>query len=628
MKKTLSILVVIFIFALSQVSKADVFDNLTNQIISKLHIVNGKVVAVNGDKVELNKGELDGLSRNYFVYIYRDLGSFVPLNSDKPIQLKKGIAYANVVKTSDHKATAVITQGVESKKKYLIGLGIIPTGEESVMGKPEVGDSFAAGKPSYIVAIITRNPYIYKTLKSKLEQTGRFFVIGEDKVQIAIIDNRINSLYEKRSIKRLAQVLDADLVISISTVRDRDLKFKLYNGYSGNVMLTNSLKIDNQTQVVLKSQPAQTVPPENLVASNLRLRPKLTLWESFLNRFGLYSPYTGLQMSSSAYKIVFYKPIGYGTTAFYYGPFLDNDLNNVVIAKGSDVEVYRFQWDSFEKLCSFSYGYNIINIDSARINGKLLVAISNFNRYGALSSAIGYIKNKRFVPIVEGLPYHVRFYDKFSKHPMLIAQKASLSKPFYGPIYRLSLNTFKPISKLKLPVEPDSFYEFFKIDNDIVFVNKFKQLGVYNTALGKLTFATSYGFGEGERLIQRYPVDIENNQEPVKELYRKASVVIPKAITVQIDNNKIYVLGLRNYMSNHITIAKQHYNAYNLKLFELNADKLKLIWSSGDVSGRVVGCAKDGDYVLSVVGVPTGFFNRFVKGIYEADRLTAARIEY
>ncbi|WP_022670004.1 hypothetical protein [Hippea alviniae] len=628
MKKFLSILIVIFVFGFSQTSKADVFDNLTEQIMSKLHIVNGKVIAVNGNKVELNKGELDGLSRNYFVYIYRNLGSFVPLNSDKPVQLKEGIAYANVVKTFEHKAIAVITQGVEREKKYLIGLGIIPNGEKEIIGKPKVGDYFTSGKASYTVAIITRNPYIYKTLKSKLEQTNRFFVIGEDRVQIAIVNNRINSLYEKTAIKRLANVLSADLIITVSTIRDKDLKFKLYNGYSGNVMLANSLAIDKETQLVLNSQPIQTIPPENLVASNLRLRPKLTFWESILNRFGLYSPYTGLQMSSSTYKVVFYKPIGYGTTAFYYGLFDSDNSSKVVITQGSKIEVYRFQWDSFEKLYDLSYGYNIINIDSAKINGKTLIAISNFNRYGALSSAVGYIKDKRFVPIVEDLPYHIRFYNKFSNHPILIAQKASVSKPFYGPIYELSLNTFKPVSELKLPIQPDSFYEFFKVKNDIVFINKFKQLEVYNTALGKVVQTTSYGFGQGERLIQRYPVDIENNEEPVEELYRKASVEIPKAIRIQKENGKIYLLGLRNYMSNHITIAKQHYNAYNLKLFELVNGKLKFIWSSGDVSGRIVGCAKDGDYVLSVIGVPTGFFDRFIRGIYETDRLTAARIEY
>ncbi len=631
MRKILvSLLVLLFVFPFASNASA-VFDNLASQILTKLKVVDGKIVGVNGKKLILNKGSDDGLFKNYFVYVYINEGSFVPLNSNKPIELKEGICFATINKVYDHKSIATITQGIERERKYFLGLGIIPNGTKEIYGgRPHVGDQWVAGKPSYRIAIITRNPYIYLQIKDKLNSTGRFLVISPDTLQIAFVKNRINTLYEKEAIKKLASVVDADLVLLVSTVKHEKLRYKLYNGYSGSAIEIGNLDIDNKTRAVLNQVNVENIPSNNLVASNLRLQPKLTFWESMLNKFGLYSPYTNLQMSSSSYKVALYKNIGYGTTAMFMGKINDKYGDIILVVQGSKVTAYRFDIDSFDRLFNFSYGYNIINIDAAKVNGKYLVAISNFNRYGNLSSALGYIKNGKFHIIKDGLPYHIRFFDRFSGNPVLIAQKASIKSPFYGPIYKLDLNTFAA-TKLNLPVDVNSFYNFYKVSNDIVFVNSSRELEVYNEIEGKITYKAPYIFGGGERSIERYP-------EPINGSARKAgytpeyslgySTVIPKSIKVIKTKDGYEVLGMRNYLSHNITINKQHYQGYNIKMFKLNGDNLKFVWSSGDVKGRLVAFGRDGDYIISVIGLPASFFYRFIRGIMEVDRLTAAKIEY
>ncbi len=630
--KRLLIVASALILLFSSISRAEgnVFENVVKQIEPKLKIIKGKVIGVNGKSVILNKGSKEGMFKNYFVYIYRNMGSFIPLNSNKPVELKEGIAFATVKKVFEDRSIAVITQGIERVKKYFLGLGIIPTGEKEIMGTPKVGDSWVAGKSTYRIAIITRNPYIYSQLKSALDKTGRFFVISPDTIQIALVKHRINTLYEKKAIKELANVIDADLVLLVSTIKHEKLKYRLINGYSGTVLAKNTLPISKKIQIVLDQHTGANIPPTNLVASNLRLQPKLTFWESILSRFGLYSPYTNLDMSSPSYKVILYKNIGYGTTAFFLGKVDTENGKVILIAQGSKVKAYRFDIDSFDKLFSFSYGYNIINIDSAKVDGKYLIAISNFNRYGQLSSCIGYIKDKKFHIVKKGIPFHIKFLNRYSENPILIAQKASVAEPFYGSIYKLDIKTMK-VSKLSLPISADSLYDIYEAQNNIIFVNRSRNLVVYNTIEGKIIYRSPYIFGGGERPIERYPqpVNMTTRSLGVQTPSDKYRVVyIPKSIKLIKTQNGFEILAMRNYLSHNITVNTPHYQGYNIKLFKLKDGKVKMVWTSGDVKGRIVGFGKDGDYIISVIGLPASFFYRFIKGILEVDRLTAARMEY
>ncbi len=617
---------ILFIFMASY-SYANVYTNIASDLVEKLHIVKGKISNIHNKEIVLDKGYADGVYKNSIVYIYRNEGKIKLFNDNKTVDLKKGIAYAYATKVYEHKTKAIISAGFEKERNYLVGLGIIPWGEKPLMEPPKVGYNFVLGKKQYRIALITRNPIIYSSLKEALEKTDRFYVIDPDTLSIAITKKRINSFSEKDSIKELSEAVNADLAMVVSVVKHKIMKCKVYNGYAGNVILSLQSNIDKQSETVLSINKNNTsIPAGNIVASNLRLSPKLTFWESLLNKAGLYSPYTGLDMSSAQYKITLYKEIGYGTTAFYLGRINNNQEKAILVAKGSRVSIYGFDFDSFIKKGSFSYGYNIFNIDSAEIGGKTVVVLSNFNQYGGLDSAIGYIdKHYKFHVIKDGLPYHLRFYDKFS-NPKILAQRTSVSKLFRGDIYVMDINTGS-LNKLNLPVAPKSFYDFEKIDNDIAYISKSGQLCLYSMDMKKIVQRTAYVFGGGERAIERYHYE-PNNEQTVKEVEEKNSVYVPKGIVFFKEKGEIYALGARNYMSRVITINKQHYNAYSLKLLKYNIGKFELEWSSGDVKGRIVGFGKFGDYVISVIGTPAGFFDRFIRGIMELDRLSAGQIEY
>lgn len=617
---------ILFIFMASY-SYANVYENIASDLVEKLHIVNGKIIGVHNKDIVLNKGYADGVYKNSIVYIYRNEGKIKLFNDNETMNLKKGITYAYTTKVDEHSSKAIVSASFEKEKDYLIGLGIIPWGEKPLMEPPKVGYSFVSGKKQYRIAVITRNPVVYSSLKEALEKTGRFYVINPDTLSIAITKKRINSFSEKSSIKELSEAVNADLIMLVSIIKHKTIKCKVYNGYAGNAMLSLQNSIDKQSQsVLLANKNNDSIPANNIVASNLRLSSKLTFWESLLNKAGLYSPYTGLDMSSMSYKIVVYKELGYGTTAFYLGHINKKHTKAILVAKGSKVSIYGFDSDSFVKNGGFSYGYNIFNIDSAKINGKIVVVLSNFNQYGGLDSAIGYIdKHYKFHIIRDGLPYHLRFYDKFSS-PKILAQKASVSKLFSGSIYVMDIKSGS-LSKLNLPVDPKSFYDFEKIDSNIAYISKSGQLCLYNTNTQKLVQKTSFAFGGGERAIERYHYE-PNNEQTIREVEEKNSVYVSKGVVFFKEKGNIYALGARNYMSHKIAINKQHYDAYSLKLFRYSVGKFEPEWSSGDVKGRIVGFGKLGDYVVSVVGMPAGFFDRFLKGVTELDRLSAGQIEH
>ncbi len=621
------VLIVAFVlFCLN--TKASVYDDITHSLSSKLGVVSGSVVNVTNKGVILDKGSKDGLYEHSIVYIYRNLGTLHAFSDNKSVKLKKGIAYAYVSNIKDSTATALISAGVDKDKDYLLGLGLIPWGEKILIGKPKANDKFIAGKKEYRVAIITRNKIIYSSLKSSLEKTGKFYVINPDKLAIAITNSRINTLSEKTSIKKLAEAVDADLVLLIASDKNKILKVKVYNGYGGVKILTLYDKIDKESKIILSKNKKlnSTIPANNIVASNLRLSRKLTFWETILDKAGLYSPYTGLDMSSAKYKVAVYKELGYGTTAMYVGCATSKNQKDILLAKGSNITIYGFDSDSFVKKGTFSYGYNIINIDTVFVEDRVLIAVSNFNRYGEMASAVGYLdKDYKFHIIKDNIPYHIRFYNKFS-NPVLIAEKATISKPFAGKIYSMDIKSGK-VKKLSLPVNGDNFYNFEKVDNYIVYVSKSGQLLSYNTDTKKIISKTPYAFGYGERAIQRYDYEGNTNQESMQEIEKRNNVYIKKSVSFfKGVDDKIYALGIRNYMSNTVTINQQHYNAYSVKLISIDDGELNSVWSSGDVKGRVVAAGKIGDYVISVIGLPAGFFDRFVRGIEELDRLVAAKM--
>lgn len=627
MRKILLVLSILAIFAIP--SFADVYNNTANDIVKKLYITKGRIVDVNNGYVILNKGSDNGLGKHYFLYIYRDEGSFKPFNSEETVKLTKGIAYADIVQVDKNRSKARITSGTAQENKYLIGLGIIPNGTKEIVSTPKINDKWIAGKSKYRVVLITRNPTIYNSLSNALQHTEKFLVVSPDEVKIYLTQEHINSINNGETIKKLAGRANADLVINLSsTTQYNNLKYEIYNGYSGQVIYSSKQPIDKNSKDVLISQKglSNEIPPENIVSSNLNLSPKLTFWESMLNKAGLYSPYSRLYMSSEHFKISTYMNIGHNTTDARVVTI--NSKKMIAAAQGSKISIYNFNGNAFSKYTEFSYGYNVFHIDSAEISGKTWIALSNFNSYGALDSCIGYIDGRQFKIVKKDIPYHIRFYDKFSK-PIVIVQKASIAKVFYGDIYKLDVNTLK-VTPFKMPVKVDNFYEFFKVDNNIVYLSAAKQLQIYNIKTGKVTYSLPYYFTGVQRATERYHYE-PNNEESLQDVEKKNIVYIAKNLAAEKDKKGIYFIAKTSYLSDHVSfgpLSGNSHNAYDLKIFRYYGPELEKVYSSGKLKGDVAGMGKIGNYIVAVIGMPSGFFNRVVMGIEEIDRLSAAEIEY
>ncbi len=617
-----------FFLIFATTANATVYNTIAHRIVKRLTVVKGRVISASAASVTLNKGYEDSLYNHSIVYIYRNRGKMKLFGSNRVVELREGVAFACVTKLFAHRAVARLCAGLEKERKYLIGLGIIPWGTKEIIGKPRKSDLFIAGKKEYRIAIITRNPIIFSSLKKSLEKTGRFFVIDPDKLAVAIVENRINYISEAKSIRKLAESVDADLVLLVRPKSDfKDFFVKLYNGYAAKTMLSFRVPVDRDSYLVLENNRNFNIPARNMVASNLRLNPRLTFWQKILGKVGLYNPYSGLKMSSSTFNVAFFKDIGYGTTAFYVGDVNGDGDKEILVAQGSDVKLYRVGGDSFLPLAHFNYGHTIFNIDAARFGSRVLIALSNYNSYGVLDSAIGYFDKKfRFHLIKKGLPYNVRFYDRFDK-PQILVQRAAIDKPFYGKIYEYDLEGGQ-LRSFKLPVKTENLFTFERIGDYIAYLNGASQLCLYSLDKGKVVQRFPYTLGDGTRPIRRYNY-MPSARESLEDVWAKNHVLIRKGVVFEKGiNNRIYALAYTNHRGRIIKIKGSNYSAYSLWLFSFNADRFKQIYYSGDLKGHLIAAGKAGRYIISVIGLPAGFFDRFIRGILEIDRLTAGQMEH
>lgn len=607
----------IVVLFLTNLAYAGVGENFAHELASSLVEQKGKITGVENNTVILDKGSNDGIMKGELVYIYKNLGVFVDPTTQKSVELKSGRAYAQVVSVQPDKAIAKIIRGTQKIQKYFLGLPIIPNGY--TYSKPDVSDNdeWVIGKSLYRIAIITRNPVLFNSIKNALEATKKFEVIDPDTIEIAMTKEKITSISTPADIEKLCSDINCDFVIPVYLKNDNQISYNIYNGYSGDLIYSTSSKISQQEMENLKTTKlAENLPPENVVPSTLNIQPRLTFWESLLNKFGLYSKYSNLGESSATMRLVNYANIGYQAQALA----ATGDL--IIVANKGQLELYRFDGYSLNKVASANIGYNIFNIDVAQIDGKTYLAISNFNAYGQLSSSIAYIEGSSIHVVKDSIGYCLRFFDVYSK-PQLIAQNLSIGSKFYGPIYEMNLNG--AITKeLKLPIDPASFYEFEQIGDKLVYVTPNNEIAIYNIS-NKKNFLTGQYVSSSVEPIQRYSHSFNPN-ESYFENKNKGVVYIQNNLKFFKHQDNYYVLIPTSYRSNVVQVAGSHYNAYSISMYKLNNDKLLDVWNSGSVSGRVVSFARQSDYIVGLIATPAPFFTRFILGEDDIYRLTVFEI--
>jgi len=579
----------------------DSFEDIARDVSSKLLPQHGLVVEVKEGMIKLSKGKNSGLFSGETVFIYRPEGVVKDPYSGEVFEVKKGLAYAIITDLEENSAWAEIIGGAEEERRRI--LGVIPRGFRDVVGKIKIGDRWQAGATTMRVGVVTRKPVVYKRLKEALEKTGRFHVVGADEFQIALTAEKIVDLNSKENRAAIGRALNLGMLFFVSVEDGRDVSCRVFSGYDGRRIARYSFSLDKE---LVSSK--ESIPAQNLVPSSLELKPRLTFYEKALNTLGLYTP---LHMPSSTPT---FEPIASSSlralsTAFYMED-IDNDGKvEIVVALGRKVVVYHFNGDSFTPVMSFRHGWNIVNIDCADIDNDGLKEIffSNFDRFGNLSSFIGRIKGNTFHLIKDRIRYYIRTYDG-----RLIAQKSGIIYPFYGGLYEINENG-EIKGRVKLPISPRSFFDFYRIDEKVIYLDRDGKLSVYDEKQEKVLYKTRISFGRNLRPVEKY---------------EGHPVVVSRGLIVFKEKGRVYAMVVNNVRESSVSLRTEKFFGGNIKIYEVGDRCFRMVWNSGDTAGRISGFGKIKGIIITVREMPTPLLTRLVKGESGVDVLTAGKMKY
>ena len=577
----------------------DSFEDIARDVSSKLLPQHGLVVEVKEGMIKLSKGKNSGLFSGETVFIYRPEGVVKDPYSGEVFEVKKGLAYAIITDLEENSAWAEIIGGAEEERRRI--LGVIPKGFRDVVGKIKIGDRWQAGATTMRVGVVTRKPVVYKRLKEALEKTGRFHVVGADEFQIALTAEKIVDLNSKENRAAIGRALNLGMLFFVSVEDGRDVSCRVFSGYDGRRIARYSFSLDKE---LVSSK--ESIPAQNLVPSSLELKPRLTFYEKALNTLGLYAP---LHMPSStpAFELIASSSLRALSTAFCMED-IDNDGKvEIVVALGRKVVVYHFNGDSFTPVMSFRHGWNIVNMDCADIDNDGLKEIffSNFDRFGNLSSFIGRIKGNTFHLIKDRIRYYIRTYDG-----RLIAQKSGIIYPFYGGLYEINENG-KIKGRVKLPISPRNFFDFYRIDGKVIYLDRDGKLSVYDEKQEKVLYKTRISFGRNLRPIEKY---------------EGHPVVVSRGLIVFKEKGKVYAMVANNVRESSVSLRTEKFFGGNIKIYEVGDRCFRMVWNSGDTAGRISGFGKIKGIIITVREMPTPLLTRLVKGESGVDVLTAGKM--
>ena len=577
----------------------DSFEDIARDVSSKLLPQHGLVVEVKEGMIKLSKGKNSGLFSGETVFIYRPEGVVKDPYSGEVFEVKKGLAYAIITDLEENSAWAEIIGGAEEERRRI--LGVIPKGFRDVVGKIKIGDRWQAGATTMRVGVVTRKPVVYKRLKEALEKTGRFHVVGADEFQIALTAEKIVDLNSKENRAAIGRALNLGMLFFVSVEDGRDVSCRVFSGYDGRRIARYSFSLDKE---LVSSK--ESIPAQNLVPSSLELKPRLTFYEKALNTLGLYTP---LHMPSSTptFELIASSSLRALSTAFYMED-IDNDGKvEIVVALGRKVVVYHFNGDSFTPVMSFRHGWNIVNMDCADIDNDGLKEIffSNFDRFGNLSSFIGRIKGNTFHLIKDRIRYYIRTYDG-----RLIAQKSGIIYPFYGGLYEINENG-KIKGRVKLPISPRNFFDFYRIDGKVIYLDRDGKLSVYDEKQEKVLYKTRISFGRNLRPVEKY---------------EGHPVVVSRGLIVFKEKGRVYAMVVNNVRESSVSLRTEKFFGGNIKIYEVGDRCFRMVWNSGDTAGRISGFGKIKGIIITVREMPTPLLTRLVKGESGVDVLTAGKM--
>jgi len=156
-------------------------------------------------------------------------------------------------------------------------------------------------------------------------------------------------------------------------------------------------------------------------------------------------------------------------------------------------------------------------------------------------------------------------------------------------------------------------FDFYKIDEKIIYLDKNGKLGVYDEKQEKVLYKTSISFGRNIRPIEKY---------------KEHPAIVSKSLIVFKEKDKICAMVVNNIRESSVSLRSEEFFGGNIKIYEIGEKCFHLVWDSGDTAGRISGFTKIGNTIISVREMPTPVLTRLIKGESGVDVLTAGRIKY
>ncbi len=620
-KKVLWFFLVCTILSIYNISYAYHLKDLNRELIRIDKPVSGKVVSETKETAVINKGSESGVKTGMQVNIYRNFGTY-RLNG-KSIILKKLVCYGIVKKTYKNRSEIAVTYGVDEKTNDL--LYVIPNGWKYEALKIKTGDLFSINRGEQKVAILTRNPALYNTLKSALVN---FDVADKDWVDEERVALKIYGQNRKK-LSRLAFKLGINYFL-IPAVSEKNgggiLNVIMIGGLSGETVDNISVDLNQSNYSLLKNKmqkSAALINPNNITASNLDLEYKKTIIDKLLGKAGISLHYGSYQK----------KIAGTRTVAIINDPNIADDLaigdingdgnKKLIVLSDGKAVIYNYLNGGIKRIQKFS----AINNVSVELYKQFLI-LSGFDRYGAIRSLLYKSgKDHRFVEIAKSAAW-MRFVHWNGK--VVVAREAgSINSLFTSKLYLYylkndSLVKFKDVSYI---AKKAKFFNWntISINHNIFLVYLSREGNIVVENDGKVISRSHAVFGFGKNRIVRYPQSYSNNLDGGR---KTGTILMHKPIKFFYTNNQMEIAVIRNYRTAAInTPFTTSTGGSALRVYILNKNGLHRKFSSGNIFGRISSVAIYKNMLLLGRAVPSNFLRNVLEGEKEKGLTTYIRIK-
>ena len=587
-------------------------DNLRADIDRILKPISGKVTSVGKKYILIDKGSSDGIKPGAVVSIFRNYGRY--RYQGKTVALKKLVCYAVVEKTGINSSEVKPVYGVDEKKHRILYL--IPDGLKYKNLKPETGDLFSINSGRQKVAILTRNPVIYDSIKTLLPNLD---FADKDWVDLNRVDLKIYGENWSR-LPKLAFKLGIDYFFVpklIKTKGKAHLDIAVIPGMSGKKIAEVSADLSAEQYAKLRNRirkSAALINPDNITASNLDLQYRQSIWDKILGKVGISIHHGGYQMNISGLnEIAVFRVSDVATDLAITAD--NNDGYRIAIVSDGSALIYSYRNGNIKRIQKLSP----INAVYADLSGKLLI-ISGFNNYGAIKSVFYRLdkSTRRFVKVSSSGMW-MRFVRWKGKR-VVAASPGKVDRPFGDKLYlyEIQSNKLTRFADVSYILRKTSFFNWDTFNDAngqfLIYLSKDGNITVEKN--GKIIKRTEAVFGFGKNSVLRYA------QQQTADNPDGGVVKLSRAVKFFHSNGMLKVAAFRNYRTAVLnSFMSNPSNGSAFMVYDFDGS-LHREYSSGNIYGRISAISASEDMFVIARAIPSDFLKRLWSGEKERGVVT------